>query len=170
MEYNIDHILQIKQEKYKKNPWEAVENKLGIIFPEDYKIFIDSYGEGRINEFLWILSPFSENENLNSIEKFRIMKEAYNGLKNEFPDRFTLDFYNGKEGIFPWGITDNGDELFWNFGDNTVEIIVYESRYAQNISYKMGMEEFLYKLLKKETICPIFPTDFVIDSNYYETI
>ena len=47
-----------------KNAWEEIEKKIGIIFPEDYNRFIDFHGEGGINEFLWILSPFSENENL----------------------------------------------------------------------------------------------------------
>lgn len=84
-------------------------------FPEDYKRFIDFHGEGGINEFLWILSPFSENENLNSIEKFNVMKDAYISMQSEFPEQFSFDFYNGKTGLFPWGITDNGDELFWNY-------------------------------------------------------
>ena len=93
--------------------------KIGIIFPEDYKRFIDFHGEGGINEFLWILSPFSENENLNSIEKFNVIKDAYISMQSEFPEQFSFDFYNGKTGLFLWGITDNGDELFWNYkGDS----------------------------------------------------
>lgn len=149
---------------------ERCRKKLGITFPMDYKMFIDSYGEGSINEFLWILSPFSENENLNSIEKYKVMEDAYSSMKNEFPEQFSFDFYNGKIGLFPWGITDNGDELFWNFTDDIIELVVYESRYVSNISYTMSMEEFLYKLLRKEIVCPIFPDDFILEENYYETI
>ena len=170
MDYNINRFLPIKQGMRKKNPWEEVEKKIGITFPEDYKLFIDSYGEGGINGFLWILSPFSENENLNSIEKFKLMQDAYINMQGEFPEQFSFDFYNGKRGLFPWGITDNGDELFWNFKGDILEIVVYESRYARNMSYIMGMEEFLCKLLKKEIECPIFPDDFILESNYYETI
>ena len=45
-----------------------------------------------------------------------------------------LEFYNDKKGLFPWGITENGDELFWNFiGDDSIEIV-----------------------------CPIFPDDFIL--------
>lgn len=147
-----------------------IREKIGITFPEDYKTFIDSHGEGGINEFLWILSPFSENENLNSIEKFKVMKDAYISMQSKFPEQFSYDFYNGIKGLFPWGITDNGDELFWNFKGDIVELVVYESRYASNMSYIMSMEEFLYKLLKKEIVCPIFPDDFILEKNYYETI
>ena len=170
MDYNINEFLPIQQGKSKKNLWEEVENKLGLTFPEDYKMFIDLYGEGGINEFLWILSPFCENENLNSMEKFKLMQDAYISMKSEFPEQFSFDFYNGKSGLFPWGITDNGDELFWNFKGDTLEIVVYESRYESNMSYIMGMEEFLCKLLKKEIVCPIFPDDFILEKNYYETI
>ncbi|MBQ2922487.1 MAG: SMI1/KNR4 family protein [Tyzzerella sp.] len=170
MKYNIYDFLSIQQGKYKQNAWEEVENKLGITFPKDYKMFIDSYGEGGINEFLWILSPFSENENLNSIEKFKVMKDAYISMQREFPEQFSFDFYNGKTGLFPWGITDNGDELFWNYKGDVLEIVVYESRYANNMSYIMSMEDFLCGLLSREIVCPIFPDDFILEKNYYETI
>ena len=34
-----------------------------------------------------------------------------------------LEFYNDKKGLFPWGITENGDELFWNFiGDIVAQL------------------------------------------------
>lgn len=170
MNYDIIDFLSIQQLKCKKNAWEEVEKKLGIMFPEDYKMFIDSYGEGRINDFLWILSPFSKNKNLNSVEKFNVMKDAYISMQREFPEQLSFDFYNGKTGLFPWGITDNGDELFWNYKEGILEIVVYESRYASKMSYIMGMEEFLCKLLGKEIVCPIFPDDFILEKNYYEAI
>lgn len=170
MNYDINEFLPIRQGECKKNAWEEIEKKIGIIFPEDYKLFIDFHGEGGINEFLWILSPFSENESLNSIEKFNVMKDAYISMQSEFPEQFSFDFYNGKTGLFPWGITDNGDELFWNYKEDVVEIVVYESRYANNISYMMSMEDFLCGLLTKEIVCPIFPDNFILEKNYYETI
>ena len=170
MNYEINEILPVQQEKCKKNPWEDVEKKIGITFPVDYKMFIDSHGEGAINDFLWILSPFSENENINSIEQFKVMKDAYNSMKSEFPEDFSFHFYNGKTGLFPWGGTDNGDELYWNYKEDAIELVVYESRYISNMSYKMSMEEFLCQLLKREIVCPILDEDFVMEENYYETI
>lgn len=170
MNYDINEFLPIQQVKYKEYAWEDVEKKIGIIFPLDYKMFINSHGEGAINEFLWVLSPFSENENLNSIEKYKVMKDAYSSMQNEFPEQFSFSFYNDKIGLFPWGITDNGDELFWNFTGDIIEVVVYESGYASNMSYAMSMEEFLCKLLKKEIVCSIFPDDFILKENYYETV
>lgn len=161
----------IQRTKCKKHAWEEIERKIEITFPVDYKMFIDSYGEGSINEFLWILSPFSENEYLNSLEKYKVMRDAYSSMQNEFPEQFPFEFYNDKKGLFPWGITENGDELFWNFiGDDSIEIVVYESRYASVMRYAMSMEEFLCKLLRQEIVCPIFPDDFILEENYYDTI
>ncbi|MBD5135547.1 MAG: SMI1/KNR4 family protein [Lachnospiraceae bacterium] len=51
MNYDINMILPFQKENCKENSWEEVEKRIGIIFPEDYKEFIDSYGEGSINEF-----------------------------------------------------------------------------------------------------------------------
>lgn len=170
MDYDINMILPLQKENCKKNSWEEVEKRIGITFPEDYKEFIDSYGEGSINEFLWVLSPFCKNENLNSIKRFKVMQESYNSIKKEFPEDFLFEFYYGQNGLFPWGITDNGDELFWNYKDDTIDIIVYASRYTEYVTYAMSMEEFLCNLLKKDIICSIFPDDFILDSNYYVTV
>ena len=96
MHYNINEIFPIQQVKCNKHAWEDVEKKLEITFPMDYKMFIDFYGEGSINEFLWVLSPFSENENLNSIEKYKVMKDAYSSIKMNFQNSFLLIFIMGK--------------------------------------------------------------------------
>lgn len=170
MNYNITEILSGKLFKDEKRTWRETESKMGIVFPEDYKRFIEQYGAGAINGFLWILSPFCENKNINLPEKFKVMQASYISIKKEFPDKFWYDFYEAGKGLFPWGITDNGDELFWCFGESRTEIVVFASRYAERVSYPMNMEEFLYKILTKEIVCSIFPDDFVLDKNNYEHV
>ena len=96
------------------------------------------------------------------------MKNAYDYMKNEDSEQFFLNFYEGEYGIFPWAVTDNGDELYWNVKEDGIEIIIYASRYSDIEVFNMSTTEFLYKLLSKDLICSIFPDDFLIDSNYYE--
>lgn len=173
MRYYMKEVLPIRAKESQNYLWSEMEQKLGFVFPQDYKNFIDAYGEGAINEFLWILSPFSENVYLNSIERFKVMEESFNSLKKDFPRDYSVnlyDLYDGKNGLFPWGITDNGDELFWNCEDEKMEIIVFASRYSESMNYPMTMEQFLSKILEKEIICSIFPDDFVLEDNYYETV
>lgn len=63
MNHDINEFFPVRQGECKKRMGRNREKNRNY-FPEDYKRFIDFHGEGGINEFLWILSPFSENENL----------------------------------------------------------------------------------------------------------
>lgn len=168
MKYDFRKVIALPENRGKKNSYEAAEKKMKVVFPQDYKEWIDCYGGGAINGFLWILSPFSDNPYLNIIDSFTEMRSAYNRMKSDFPKDFKYSFYNGKKGLFPWGATDNGDELYWNIQDGDEEIVVCASRYAEMISYKMSMEEFLFKLLSKEIECSAFPEDFFLVENYYK--
>lgn len=38
-------------------PWETVEARWGVVFPEDYKAFLDAYGPGTIANYLPIEAP-----------------------------------------------------------------------------------------------------------------
>lgn len=166
--------ILLKTEKEQLNGrnknWNEVEDKFNIVFPDDYKQIIDMYGSGAVNHFLWIYSPFSSNTNLNLMNKFYELKISYEYMKNNFPEKFPLEFYNGKRGIFPWGITDNGDELYWNFTDNTAEILIYESRYSNMQKYDEDLSGFLVNLLSKKISCDIFPDDFIVNDNYFISI
>lgn len=87
----LEKILSIEKKEHQYD-WEKVEDSYEIKFPNDYKSFIEYYGEGGINEFLWILSPFSEYENLNTIFKFNEMREAYEIMKIDFPKMCEFEF------------------------------------------------------------------------------
>lgn len=155
--------------KSKNENWNDVQKEFNILFPEDYKKIISLYGSGAINNFLWIFSPFSSNKNLNIINKFYEIKDSYEYMKKNSPEKLPLEYYNGKKGIFPWGITDNGDELYWNYTEEGVGILVYASRYSDMIMYNMNLSDFLVELLRNRFFCNIFP-DFLLSENYYTII
>lgn len=96
--------ILLKTEKEQLNGrnknWNEVEDKFNIVFPDDYKQIIDMYASGAVNHFLWIYSPFSSNTNLNLMNKFYELKISYEYMKNNFPEKFPLEFYNGKRGFF----------------------------------------------------------------------
>lgn len=163
----LESILSLEKITIDYN-WEGVEDMFNIQFPIDYKLFINNYGEGGINDFLWILSPFSECENLNTVNKFNEIKYAYKVMKKELPEICEYEFWDNGKGLFPWGITDNGDELFWNYTENSIEIVIFSSRYADKQVYCCGVVEFLTELLEKERKCSFFPDDFIREENYYE--
>lgn len=149
--------------------WSDIQKMLCIEFPDDYKEFINIYGFGSINKFLWVLSPFSENENLSYLKKFNDMKFAYQYMQKEFPLKYFMKYFDHENGLLPWGITDNGDELYWYIDNGKRSIVVMEARYAEIYKYDMELTEFIYKLLNKEIQCNAFPDDFFEENYYYET-
>nr|WP_317356409.1 SMI1/KNR4 family protein [uncultured Tyzzerella sp.] len=161
----LKKILPIPKNVYDTgnyDDWLKFEKKLGIILPNDYKDFIETYGTGSINNFIWFLTPFSEDDNINYLKRMNIMLQSYNVSKNNFPEEFIHNTYPEKNGLLPWGYTENGDEMFWLINDNIEDwlIIAYESRSSKFYSYEMSFVEFIYKLITKKLVCDIFPQDF----------
>lgn len=170
MKRDIENVLLFDSEDNNDLPWENIEKKEGIVFPNDFKEFINRHGAGNINEFLWILSPFSDNPFLNSFVNVKNMKRSFDEMADLLPSKMELKIFEEGTGLFPWAITDNGDELYWNYNGSKQTIVVIASRYSEMQEYDMGMDEFLYKLLSNKISCNIFPSDFVSEKNYYHSI
>jgi len=148
--------------------WLEFEKNLDIKFPSEFVQFIETYGTGSINSFLWILTPYESNQNINIFHKAEIMRESYNYMKDMFPEDFSYSIYPDEGGLLPWGYTDNGDELYFNLNNDT--IVIMEARYSEFYEYEMGMIEFLYKLFVKEIKCNAFPEDFINGSIEYDSL
>lgn len=170
MDYRIKDILLNKTKFIPVYNWKDVENEYNIVFPEDYKWFLQTYGVGSINDFLWVFSPICDNLNLNSFEQFKRMKNSYEIMKSDKLIELEYSFYNKGVGLFPWGITDNGDELYLNYLNDRIEIVVLASRYTDVMSFEMNITDFLSGVLTKEIECAIFPDDFVLKNNFYYSI
>ena len=142
--------------------WSEVEKVLGSSLPKDYKTFISTYGTGGIDNFIWILTPFVSDENVNFFGRSEIIRDAYLESKQQFPQYYTHNVFPENGGILPWGYTDNGDELYWltNQEPETWTIIVYESRSSVYHEYPMSMTEFLFRIVSKNLVSDAFPEDF----------
>jgi len=145
-----------------KEQWGEFFGALGTELPTDYVKFIGIYGTGGIDNFLWILTPFVNDENVNYLGRQKEMKDSYIQSKKNFPQYYKHDVYPSSGGILPWAYTDNGDELYWLTDGKPDEwkIVVYESRSPENYTYSLTMVEFLYQIITKELICNAFPDDF----------
>ncbi|ALC89081.1 hypothetical protein AM500_04190 [Bacillus sp. FJAT-18017] len=142
--------------------WKHVETRLGTRLPDDYKSFIEMYGTGSIDNFLWVLNPFEKNENLSLFETGKALIEAYLVSQSNFPEDYPYTVFPSEGGLLPWGLTDNGDELYWlTTGDpNDWPVVVYETRSADNYKYSLSVTEFLGKCLTREMACEAFPEEF----------
>ncbi|HJD00616.1 MAG TPA: SMI1/KNR4 family protein [Candidatus Dwaynia gallinarum] len=46
MDYLLENVMFIESKKNENSKWDIIENKMNFKFPQDYKEFIDIYGEG----------------------------------------------------------------------------------------------------------------------------
>jgi len=146
--------------------WEFVEAELGIELPSDYKEYISIYGTGSVDNFLWVLNPFSENKYLNLIDESKATLQAFQQLQRDFGETIPYTLYPEPLGLFPWAVTDNGDHLFWLRKGSPSEwaIVVADSRAPEWEEFKVSMTEFLAGILTKRIRVDIFPDDFPSDS------
>ncbi len=140
--------------------WIAVEKKLTKL-PDDYRAFIQRYGTGCIDSFIWIFSPASENLNLNLEQQARKQEETIKAINESGVEPF-IPLFPHSLGVLPFGITDNGDVLFWvNKGKpNSWTVAVLEARRSPMLEFDMNMTCFLAELCEGSITCEAFPDDF----------
>lgn len=143
--------------------WSKVEQELGIELPVDYERFIKTFGSVYIDEFIVILNPFSSNPNLDLTARGKVILEAYGSFENE---ESKYPYFPEKGGLLPFGMTDNGDVLFWKTEGKPHEwtIVVNASREALYDEFDENITSFLTRILKRELVCAIFPQDFPSES------
>src|SRR5262249_3790387 len=140
----------------------AVESRLGLPLPADYKQLICAYGTGSWKDFLCVLTPFSSNSNLNLLEQAKDQLDAERVIRANHPADMPFKLHPEKGGLFPWGMTDNGDRLYWlTEGEpDSWPTIVYESRGPEYDRHGMSCCEFLRQWVAGELRVSVFPDDF----------
>jgi SMI1-KNR4 cell-wall len=142
--------------------WQSVEARLGMELPEDYKEFVTRYGTGAVDSFLWILNPFSQNDNLNLISQARTRLDAQRQFSEETGTTSPYALYPNANGLFPWGVTDNGDVLYWlcKGSPSSWSIVACDSRSSRWREFRLSTAEFLVALLTRRLFVDGFPDDF----------
>ncbi len=149
----MTELIKVLENRTNNNPydtnmlWDEFEKQYAIILPKDFKDFINFYGVGGINNFIWILNPFEKDQNINFITKKNILLSSYEHSKKQYPNLYTFDIYPSESGLIPWGFTDNGDELYWK--SSLIEdwsIVIYESRNSISTQHRHYYEAYLWAI------------------------
>jgi hypothetical protein len=145
--------------------WKSIEADIGGILPSDYKNFIAAYGVGRIDGFLSVYSPFSKNRFLNLVSQSKAVFNSLRVFRAESGLRLPFPVYPEEDGVFPWGCTDNGDQLYWRFRRGKFEhpLVVAESRGPEWQEFNVSMTDFLANVLARRITCGVFPEGFPSD-------
>ena len=124
--------------------WPRVEAELGTALPADYKQFVEHYGTGVFDDFLWVLSPFATELEANLL--------AAAGAAPGPP---------GQGGLLPFGGTDNGDLLCWRTGGDPDgwTVVVVGTRAHDEEGHAAGMVAFLARLAAGELASELLPED-----------
>ena len=165
----MDQLLEIvtppatPQRSIPPGQWPAIDAQLGFSPPGEYKEFIATYGCGALADFFYIFCPVTPNRHLSLFEASATKLEAYEQLETHESMPFPL-FANG-EGLFPYGMTDNGDVLFWFVEAHKVRplTIVNEARGPIWEEYKLSFANFLVQALQNKLNSQILPNDWQED-------
>ena len=150
------------------NLWDEVETRLGVPLPGDYKVYIDCYGTGGYNDFLFPYSPFTSNEYLNLFYAIETHHQAIRETLRRTPDRpwspvDPFQLYPAEEGLLPWGTTINfGEIFFWQVSGPAGGwlTIFYNLRNGEHEVYKTSFTGVLVGLLSRTLGSVLLPEDF----------
>ena len=152
--------------------WSLIEKQLCPL-PETYKEFIDTYGLGKIDDFLIVYSPTASDTYLNLLARGTLDLEALRELKSKHGEReVPYRLFPEPGGLLPFGIDENGDGLYWltEGPPERWSIVVNEGRAPEYQRFDMNLPEFLAAILARSIRCPIFPRDFPSDAPAFTPI
>lgn len=136
--------------------WKAVEIEYGVRFPLDYIDFVANFGEGSVEEILWITIPATDPmvRRIDRLpEELLEIPEA-----NEWADPSVAEKYR-LEDLLVWGETNEADVLAWITRGSTPEewpVAVFSRSESTWSVHHCTMTKFLARLLHGEfDRCPI---------------
>ena len=92
--------------------WAAVETRLGLVLPSDFKQIITTYGSGKFFGFISVHSPFATNQRWSLEYQLRLQSENFRQYAREgFGVPFPI--YPERSGLVEFGTTENCQCLTW---------------------------------------------------------
>lgn len=137
--------------------WSDVEGFLGVSLPSAYKEFLNVYGSGCINEFIWIFNPASKNKNIELLYQIRIRLDALRDLKFQ-GECLPYNLYPEVDGAIPFAATDNGDLLFFKpVAKSSYFIVFNEARSPVCEEVNLTWSNFIVHLVSGKINSKILP-------------
>lgn len=140
--------------------WSATERFLGRGVPQDYKRFVDVYGDGSWHSFILFFLPGDEQERYALPQEAILQNGVYEEQKINWPDRYRMPLLPDEGSLMPFARTENGDFIGWIVGpedpDNwKVGVLAHEEGMVEQ--FDMSFAEFLTRLTTSEVKPGCFP-------------
>lgn len=152
--------------------WDAVEGRLGVVLPADYKELIRAYGGSDWDDYLYLLEPGCPNDNYDLIEWEDQQTEALEGLW-EF-EKKPDELVDGRSRVIPWATTDNGECLYWlvraGRGSDEWTVMVNEARGDRWEHYSMNCTAFLVAVLEGHVRSGVLSSRFPLAAHEFRRL
>lgn len=142
--------------------WAAVENTLGMRLPEDYRELASTYGPGTFCGFIHVYHPCGATRwvDLTGSMPTTIREQLQHAL-----DEDTFPVPHNPQHLFPVGVTDNGEHLFWitepREQPHRWRVTVNEARGPRWHTFDGTLTSFLTAVLTGRELVPMFPRDLL---------
>ncbi|MEU7967399.1 SMI1/KNR4 family protein [Streptomyces sp. NPDC049097] len=142
--------------------WEQVEHEVGFQFPKDYKELVERYGQGSYAQFIDVFQPGSSFPAVDiKVAPGEILETLHS------VDMHGFHVPGGLDSLFPVGVTDNGNYIFWRMNprDNPGGwgIAVNEPRGDRWDFFEGNLTSFLVAVLSGAHRVPMFPGDLLAE-------
>ena len=141
--------------------WQAVEQKLGLVLPADYRDFVFTYGTGLFAEFYRVYNPFAVDEWMNLSASIERDCGWVRETKRDSPSRVPYPIFPEPSGLLPWGNDENGNYYYWiTSGSPDSWLVVSDELRGEGFrEYGRCMTDFLCEVLtgKIEALAGDYP-------------
>lgn len=108
--------------------WKAIEQDVGIRFPDEYRAIAEKYGSGEfLSGTLEIANPFDPAYGTWLQYELKKLRHA----QEDSPEEVPYAVFPDPDGLFPFGRDDNGNRFYWRMSGepNSWPVICRSSEY-----------------------------------------
>lgn len=87
--------------------WQASEAYLGLALPTDYKAFLDLFGPGAVDGYVWLDRPMDGSHE----EAERLWHQGWQGMND--PELYPWPFHPEEGGLINWGHDEQGNTYYF---------------------------------------------------------
>lgn len=137
--------------------WLQIERKINRTLPQDYKDYIEHFGDGIVGEFVKVFNPFSPFIGFNFVWNTNSILPIERIIREDIAENERYALFPEAGGLLPIAVTENGDSIYWVTQGTSIEwkvTVRTEGSLVLN-SYNMNLTTFLAELYQNT----LFETD-----------
>lgn len=171
MAHPLEALIPPTRPSLSEVDWTAIEQRLRLRLPADYKRLVEAYGLGSFDGFIWVLQPSETNQHLDLLRQRKVRLDALRARQADGEvSPFGID--EDHEALAPWAITDNGDVCYWVMNESNKPeqwtVAVNEARGPRWEMFDGSASEFLVGVLSRSLSVGLFPEDFPSEQPTFE--